>query len=466
MFGSKLYRLFNTLATNQRLMLRRFVQSPYHNKREDVRRLYEYLLDHYRQVEALEKPRIFAFIYPENDTYDDALLRQLYTQLRRTIEAFLIHEAIKNDPGTAQLLLAETYRRKKMDQNFQQITKRNARALEQSPQRDASYHERTYKLLREEYTFAAAKGRVVPLNLQKLNDALDLQFAAEKLKRACMTLAHRNVFSVDYTLELVPAILELCERKQWLHFPAIAVYYHAYRAFTESESMHFVALKQTIVNSTEQFSSEELQDIFLFAINYCIRRMNDGEEQYVAESFELYQLGLQLDIFVLEGFISRFTYKNIVSAGLRLEQYNWVEQFIFNYRDTLLPKYRDSNFNYNLAKLHFSRGHYEQAMASLRHVTYDDLFLQLDTRNMLAKIYYELKEFDALESLLDSLRTYLTRKRVIGYHRNNYRNFIRLMSKLIRYNPYSEHERAKLRIEMTEANPLTEREWLLRQLKN
>jgi hypothetical protein len=88
----------------------------------------------------------------------------------------------------------------------------------------------------------------------------------------------------------------------------------------------------------------------------------------------------------------------------------------------------------------------------------------MTAKTMLLKMYYEQDELDALESLLESMRTYMQRKKVIGYHKTNYKNFIRYTKKLLKVNPYNKLLVERLRKEIETTNPLTEQEWLLRQL--
>ena len=84
---------------------------------------------------------------------------------------------------------------------------------------------------------------------------------------------------------------------------------------------------------------------------------------------------------------------------------------------------------------------------------------------MLCKIYYELDETDALENQLDSIHIYLRRKKVLGYHKDNYSAIVRFMRRLLATNPNSASEKEKLRREIEQWPVLTEREWLLRQLR-
>ena len=97
---------------------------------------------------------------------------------------------------------------------------------------------------------------------------------------------------------------------------------------------------------------------------------------------------------------------------------------------------------------------------------YDDILFNLSAKSMLIKIYFEESEYSALDSLLESLRTYINRKKAIAYHKNIYNNLIRFTKRLVRISPYDKAQKEKLRQDIEAANPLPERKWLLEQLDN
>ena len=55
----------------------------------------------------------------------------------------------------------------------------------------------------------------------------------------------------------------------------------------------------------------------------------------------------------------------------------------------------------------------------------------------------------------------------MGYHKSNFINIIKLTKKLLKVNPYSKHQKAKVKLAIEQANPLTgeERKWFLKQLE-
>ncbi len=83
---------------------------------------------------------------------------------------------------------------------------------------------------------------------------------------------------------------------------------------------------------------------------------------------------------------------------------------------------------------------------------------------MLAKMYYELKEWEALENLLESFKTYISRKKDLGYHKENYLNIISFVKNIIHFNPHDKEERETLVQKINETEILTEKKWLLEQV--
>ena len=136
-----------------------------------------------------------------------------------------------------------------------------------------------------------------------------------------------------------------------------------------------------------------------------------------------------------------------------------------DYQQFLEEKHRQGFVYYSLARLYYEEKNYDQAMKLLiQEAHYDDIIINLSAKTLLAKMYYEQEEIDVLESLLESMRTYIQRKKVMGYHKNNYKNIIRYTKKLLKITPYSKLSREKLHEEINQVSPLTEKEWLLNQL--
>lgn len=464
---SNLVSICRVLDKKEVRELRKWVNSPAHNLRQDVSDLFEYLVagQHLSSEKFLEKERAFQAIYPDK-TYSDSEMRQVMHFLLRVIEDFLVYNELAKDEVRSQTILAKVYRKRQLPKLFQKTIDVGQGIQQQQPYRNHQYFENEYAIQFEQYTYLSGLGRNTPLNLQEVSDANDVAFLANKLQLSCIMLSHQAVFKTTYKLQILNELLSHVEENpQLLGVPAIAIYYYQYRAMTRpDEEVHYRLLKKEILENGHLFPTEEMRVIYLLTINYCIGRINAGVEGFLKESFELYKDGIQKNIFLENGVLSRFTFGNIVIAGLNLKEFEWVEDFIHRYKVFLEEKHREDLVHFNLARLNFEKKNYKKAMQLFATLDYNDILMNLVAKTMLLKMYYELDETNALDSLIGSMKTYLQRKKVMGYHKDNYKNIIQYTKKMLKMAHYDKEQIEKLKKEIEATNPLTERKWLLAQL--
>ena len=151
-------------------------------------------------------------------------------------------------------------------------------------------------------------------------------------------------------------------------------------------------------------------------------------------------------------------------TALRLREFGWVFGFLHDFASYLPENHREGAFHYNIARYYYDTGDYRKAMQHLLRMEYDDVLQNLIAKTMLCKIYFELDETDALENQLDSIQIYLRRKKVLGYHKENYEAFVRFMRRLLALHPNDPANADKLRRDIGQAPTLTEREWFLQKV--
>ena len=261
-------------------------------------------------------------------------------------------------------------------------------------------------------------------------------------------------------------VIDFAEKNFAQTHPAVAVYLHCYRMMRYPEDeRHFQQFKQLLLGDSGIFSREEIHGLFIWAANYCVRRLNAGEKRYFQEVLDLYKPGLESGYLLENGVLPRFTYHNVVAAGLQTGDHEWVSYFIHQYKNSLEKPYRESAFSFNLARLEFARKNYGAVLDLLQKANYRDILVNLATKTLLLKTYYELDELDLLQSHLDAMYNYITRKRVIGYHRANYLNIIRYASRLLSLQFSNKTELEKLRNAVEKEEHLSEKEWFLGHLE-
>lgn len=469
--NSHLVSILQTFSKKEIRETRKWLHSPIHNQREDVVDLFDYLVsgNHLWEDKFLQKERIFRKIFPL-ESYNDAKLRQSIHFLLKSLESYLITKQLQEDTIQAKMALVSIYRKRKLTKAFQKTINEVQDLQNSATHQDEQFHRNEYLIQQERYLFLEGqKRRNIPMNLQEMSDALDTTFLADKLRQACLMLSHQKVYRTEYKIGLFQEVMLHIEENDFLQIPAISIYYYIYKAITEgSDQSHFENLKLQIQNNGHLFPPVEIRDIQLMAINYCIGQANrGGGDRFIREAFELFKLGFATEVFIENGSsVNHYTYRNAVAAALRMKEFDWANSFIHDFRDYLDEDYREPFFLHSLARLKFESKRYDEAMRLLITTNFDDLLINLHAKTMLLKMYVELDEDDALEHLLESMRTYIHRKKVMGYHKENYQNIIRYTRKMSRINPFSKKEVSSLRDEIKSANPLTEREWLLEQLDN
>jgi hypothetical protein len=470
MTDNKLIELFNNLSGPEKRECTNFIKSPYFNQRADVARLWDFLLVKKGQIFSAEEA--WQWVYNEkNETstkviaYSNAQWRYLQSFLLAQIEGFLAQRAFEKTPLLADLHLSTVYREKNFVKPIEHLHHRAEEKLEKIPRHYAFFHHQ-YLLEWEKYAAAESQGRDRTTNLAAVSKAFDVYTICGKLRHACLMESHRAVFQASYDDTFLPILLQYLEGNELLAEPNIALYFYCYRALINGQSADFQQFKKVMESFPNEFPSEERRALLLLAVNFCIKRLNSGESEYANEALDFYEIGLTTGALLDRGQLGRFAYKNIAALGLKLGKFDWVEHFLTQYAPLLGEKYREAHFDYNLAKLFFSKKDYTQAMPLLARVDESDLLLNLDSRVMLLKMYYETEEWGALDALLTSFKIMLLRKKkVIGYHQQHYLHTLRYVQKLTRLQFQDKKAVSKIREEVALNNSVIEKAWILEKLQ-
>ncbi len=460
---SPLFRLFLTLEKSERRQLRKLVRSPFFNQREDVVRLFDHL-DQYADADGpqLRKAKVFEKVFP-GQPYDDGLLRYAMSFLLQQIREYLIWTELGNAEFERQLYLTRSLQRRGLDDLSQRALERAE--AEAGQWRNADRHRQLFQLQSERYHAAIRQQRRGEMGLQRMVDEFACYFAANLLRQACGIAAHQSMTKQAYQIPLLPEVLARVEAGEFAEIPAVQLYFHAYQAQqTADNEPHFRALTGLLETYWQAFPIEEARDLFLLAINFCIKKINGGVVAFRKDVFDLYRSGLEKEVLLTAGVISPFTYNNVLNSALLVDEWGWAASFLERFKSRLPEAERDNTYRFNLANLFFRRKAYGQAMDLLRHVEFKDKLHHLDARRMLLRMYFETGETDALESLLDSFEAYIRRQKDLGYHGENYLNLLRLTRKLLQLPPGDRDARKKLAAEVLETKAVAEREWLLEKI--
>lgn len=473
---SKIVRYIFAFSAKERDRFTQFVHSPFFNQHKPTRDLLRLITKAAgRKNKKLDKKTVFKKIYPDL-AYDEQKIFNLLSNLKKLLNRYLAIIYLEDHPRLEELFTLETTFKK---QQFDLLTNR-ARQLEKSLKKytiQADHHYfinyRMHNLLG--YYGGTYVNRSKSTNLQQMMDHLDRFYILEKLKNSCHLFAHYILMNVQYEYNLLDTVISYVEdnKPRFREDQSIQLYYTILMSLRDDENPSYYQRLKTMLNETiDQFSKVEQEDLYGFSYNYCIRRINRGDQEYQSELFSLYQKGLESGILIQNGIITEWNYKNIATLGAKLGHFQWTEDFINQHKEHLPANQRENAYSYNLAYLYYTKKMYDEVLSNLLHVQYTDVKYHLSSSFLLLRTYYAMRDTEALLSLIETFRIYVLRNRqMTSDQKKGYINFLRLVKKLVLLkHDYTVHrgkdlveQLDRLRLQILDTENVINRSWLVEE---
>lgn len=476
MRDTKAYIALKSLNITELNRFKKFVISPYFNKNENVIRLFNLLEEDIRQTvkKSESKDRIWHALFPKEE-FSGVRLRKVYSDLLRVVEQFLAQEQFESNPLHKANYLLKAISLKQLDKLYNSTISTVRRLSSRQIEKTASYYYYQYQIEKnlfdlttefEKKTKSKSKDNI--LNISDIAQNLDYFYLAEKMRYYCTLMTWKNIANIDQEVLFIEDTVNQIKSIDYSNIPPITIYYQIYLTTIEPEKEeHFEILMKLIDSHLELFPLEEAKDIYESALNYCVRKVNKGNQSYFQNIFDLYNFGLNSGIILEKNEISPTSVRNICITALRLKKYEWTEQFIEKYKPKINEKYRENAYNFNKARYFWHTKQFDRVISQISSVEFNDIFYELSSKAMLLTSYYELDEIDAMDSLINSFRTFLNRhkKEIPLQRRNNYFNLIQYSKKLSKYLPGDLEFLVKLKAEITQEAQIADKPWLLEKIK-
>lgn len=466
MRNSKLYSILEKLDKIEQNRLRKYLQSPYFNADETLVELFETLVAEINgEVNgSLDK----EVIWKELDLlrpYDDVRFRKYCSDLLKLVESFLAQELYESDPLQKVAYLMEATGKRKLTKQYNSVQRRAKRLLNKESKRSAEYYYYQYLIEKNYFQMVEAEtNRTERANIEEISNNLDYFYFGEKLRIYNFVLSQKHITSHKYNYKFINEIVShIGANEEYYQIPPVALYYQIHLTYTEpKEDAHYYKLKNLLDRYALFFPENQAKDeMYMSAQNYCIRKINQGNQKFLKELFDLYNDLIEKEIIFVEDEISPWDFRNIVVIALRLGKFDWVEYFIKNYNNKIPYAYRENAVSFNLATLYFYRKDYQKVIQLLQTVEYEDPSYNLNSKAMLLATYFEMDEIEPLYSLFESFRVYLNRKKDIPEDKKRlYKNLIKFTRKLTRIIPGDKKSIEKLKVEIDATRNIASAGWL------
>jgi hypothetical protein len=470
MHDSALFEAIQSLNAWEARRFRVRLQSPFFNHKSTLLRLFDYLWNCRSSNGQPDQTGALTVL----DIHEDgsvARLRYEMSELLALLRDYLTEVELEKVPWQRHIALVRALRKRGLEKNFRHVVRESPKIF---THQDASSSDRRFmdfQLQTELYEWEIRSRRYLDFPFHQQAEHLNTWYAGQLLQMACSEVAQAALQRQDNAhhqlADWVESVLASLPNAPHLHDPATMLYHCGLQMLKDSENSALAErFRELLELQIELLAHSEARELLLLAINHGIRRINAGERQALRRTLDFYLLGLRQKLLLDEnGLLSKFTYNNVLMTFLALEEWAQALEFLEQYRLQLPLKEQDNIFRYNMAVYRFRKGDFNLALELLRNVNFPDPLYNLESRKMLLKIYYEQHAFDALESLLENLLTWLRRHNEIGYQREMYRNLARFTGQLLRLTPDDRDAARRLAHKIRETTMLAERSWLLEKLE-
>ncbi|HMQ70281.1 MAG TPA: hypothetical protein PKA90_14820 [Ignavibacteria bacterium] len=469
----KLTELLLSLTPSELKRFGDLVRSPFYNKNKKQITLFEYIERNINSsdIKSLKKEDIFKAIYP-GEKFNDSKLRSQLSDFKKLCEKFLIVTEYEKRPEDQKVYLQTSLSSRSAGKNFDAVSNEIGIGFGENYYKGFEHY---LRMIGFEKAMILKKGTNVEVNLDKhyykLSDAIDHYFLSSKLDLINSFLSRKyhvlGSFKLDlkFTDEIVKFIeANLNELKKT--DPFIYCEYLIYKMMTDTESdKYFNVLQSYVIKNISKYDHASLEQVYFPMINFGFNKVALGEIEYLEKIFQIYRSFEKRGFYSDMEYIQDIDFISIGIAGLRLNKVQWTEDFSVKYESKLKSSYKESTVNLVHSLVCFKKKKYDEAISLLNKVNYENSYYYLKSRETLLQIYYEQKEFVALESLMDSVRHYLKRRReVLSIHYERYIMFMKFLGMLLKVAEEDKSKIHMLKKELKKNINVIGRDWLMEKV--
>ncbi|MEM7573939.1 MAG: hypothetical protein AAF433_13615 [Bacteroidota bacterium] len=424
------------------------------------------------KVEDLSKQDVFYSIYPRNTAYREMKVYHQLNRLGNLLWKFFAVRELESNPLEQELYTIKYANRIGQDRLFRQRAKAMINELNQEGVLDTEQSLIAYQLNQlvayrtQEDVFNRA------YHLQAMNNHLDAFYFERKLLFGYQYLVNITQRSAAYEATFIDELLILVEEHEehFKRLKGVEFYYRGVKTLTEQDNTEHYEFLKSLLEQYEELPRGVAMNIYGFCTNYCIRGISKGVPEYSRELFTIYQLGIEGELVYSNGWISEWDYRNILTLGCALGEYEWTETFLESHYERLNESVRDNAYHYCKALYLYTRLRYEESTNYLLQVSFTNSRYHLQGMLLRLRISYDQNEYTLFLNDAETLRLYVLRSpNMSASDKRAYSNFIRFAKKLVliqESRPYARADTTRKQLELLKEkieqnDNVINRAWLL-----
>jgi len=487
MLKSSLLEILRTFSKQELIKFEDFVMSPYHNKKENVVKLF---LEIKRYAPSftdtnLEKEKIWVKVFPGIE-YNYGIMKNLIHELTKLSESFITIEHSNNKKLENNLNLLETLLDRKITKVFSSKIEMIEKIYDNPDFKSESYSIESYyeflnKLyyMKSQYNWHDNMGSLAAYELTcRSTDYLILSaiITFYKYFNNYLIIKNENIPGKDNVAEvflaglnktLISPLLENVKVNSERDY-LILKCYHAMNIAIDADAdiNSYFNFKKSLIDCSDIISKDDLRNLLICLVN-SLKNLKEDKSvlgiNFNKEIMETFDLMIEHKTFLeLNGMMEGNKFYYYCTVAFDLKEYESIEILVKKFGNKIPENRRENENNYSQALIYFGKKQYSKSLEHLSRINLHFFNMKFVVKNIQMMNYYELNDYVSFNYVLDTYRHFFTRnKSITSYTKSAAENFCKNMNKLFKLREsFDKFELEEFRKQI-KGNELTYKYWML-----
>ncbi len=474
MSAGKLLEIVESLNRNEIRKLGEFLQSPYFNKSNRMRKIFRYFKKYTKNGKVNFNKKTFLQSVFEKDVVNDSAFRIALSDYTKLLNKFILINKNEFRYLNDSIILLEEFRLRGAFKNYKILSKSLAN----------DFNKLSLKSIEDYFLFAMFHDSGVMFTDNKLKtrkpapylqtiDCHEHLFMLAKLHYQNLHLIGlsplpKNFSFSDPFFEIVVKQIEKNITDTIKNHLLIYLEYLILDMLVTRNS--YTSYKKLLKIVLERYKSLDINHLthIYFSFNAkCINEVSENEESiHYSRFFNVISIFFKIGFFDNYQQLPFVIFYNSIDVAIRLNEINFAEHFFESYSQKIDESISSGIVFFPKALILIHRKKYDEAIKCLSMVKSVNTHVYLKSRFHLARLYYELGYYENLFYIVDSSKHYLNRNKTeLGLRFNLFSNFFNFINNLARVEDYNLPAIHKLKSKILASENVAGKDWLIERIE-
>ena len=452
-----------------------FISNSYYNKRKAVKKLYDLIRKQYPDFseKKIDKKKLYHMIFPGKE-YSESSFSVIIHYLHELAKRFITLKRFEENRFEYNLNLESELFLRKQSGNPGKSLEKSLKELDPLKYLSDDYYNLKFRLKFEamyylyESNFGVYEKFLDKIDFQGMYKDFHYHYMIKSMRLYLNLLNTEKIYKRNYDKDRFEKLLNNIESEieNYKEAPIVKVYYYLIMMLKDkSNDEYYFKVKEKINKISDNLNIDDLSEILINMQNFCKRKLSEGKLDFIREEFDILSRQLESKTYFVNDNMHSIFYRNAVNIALKLNEHEWVKNFISVFKDDLQEEYRESTFLYCSAQYEFYIKNYDTSLEMLSKLKLDEVYLKYEVKILQMMIYYETDSGENLLSLLETYRHFLKNNEMLPANKKNlYLNFHKYLNKLVNIKKKKDRsELREIRKELESEIIVNNKDWLIKK---